>query len=391
MKKDFPILKQKVYGKPLVYLDNASTTQKPKVVIDALVDYYTKYNANVHRGVYFLSEKATELFEGTREKVRLFINASSKREVIFTKGTTDGINLVASNFHKGDEIIISEMEHHSNIVPWQLRGCKIKVIPMNDKGELSYEEFENMISRKTKLVSIVHISNSLGTINPIKKFIKKAHEYDVPVLIDGAQSAAHTQIDVEEIDCDFFVFSGHKMYGPTGVGVLYGKEKFLKEMLPYQGGGDMIKSVKFEKTIYNDLPYKFEAGTPNIADVIALGAAIDYLDRVGIDYIQKYEADLLHFATKALLKIEGLKIIGTAKDKSSIISFVIDELHPHDIGTILDQEGVAVRSGQHCTEPVMDHFKVPATTRVSFGIYNEKKDVDALVSAILKAKKIFDV
>lgn len=391
MKKDFPIFKQKIKGKPLVYLDNASTTQKPKVVIDALVDYYSKYNANVHRGVYFLSEKATELFEGTREKVRLFINASSKREIIFTKGTTDGINLVASNFHKDDEVIISEMEHHSNIVPWQLRGCKIKVIPMNDKGELDYEEFENMITRKTKLVSLVHISNSLGTVNPIKKFIKKAHEYNVPVLIDGAQSAAHTKIDVEELDCDFFVFSSHKMYGPTGLGILYGKEKLLNEMPPYQGGGDMIKSVKFEKTIYNDLPYKFEAGTPNIADVVAFGAAIDYLNRVGIDYIQSYEADLLHFATKALLKINGLKIIGTAKEKSSIISFVIEGLHPHDIGTILDEEGIAVRSGQHCTEPVMNHFKIPATTRASFGIYNDKKDIDALVKAILKAKKIFNV
>lgn len=391
MKKDFPILKQKIYGKPLVYLDNASTTQKPKVVIDALVNYYSKYNANVHRGVYFLSAKATDLFEATREKIRIFINANSKREIIFTKGTTDGINLVASNFHKDDEIIISEMEHHSNIVPWQLRGCKIKVIPMNDKGELNYSAFEKMISKKTKLVSVVQISNSLGTINPIKKIIKKAHEYNVPVLVDGAQSAAHLKIDVEDMDCDFFVFSGHKMYGPTGVGILYGKEKLLNEMLPYQGGGDMIKSVKFEKTIYNDLPYKFEAGTPNIAGVIGLGAAIDYINRMGIEYIQELENELLNYATKELLKINGLQIIGTAKEKTSIISFVIENLHPHDIGTILDREGIAVRSGQHCTEPVMDHFKVPATTRVSFGIYNEKKDVDALVKAIQKAKKIFNV
>lgn len=391
MKKDFPILKQKVYGKPLVFLDNASTTQKPKIVIDALVDYYSKYNANVHRGVYFLSAKATDLFEGTREKARLFINANSKREVIFTKGTTDGINLVASNFKSGDEIIISEMEHHSNIVPWQLRGCKIKVIPMSDKGELIYSDFEKMISKKTKLVSLVHISNSLGTINPIKKFIKKAHEYNVPVLIDGAQSAAHVKIDVEDLDCDFFVFSGHKMYGPTGVGILYGKEKLLNEMLPYQGGGDMIKSVKFKKTIYNDLPYKFEAGTPNIADVIGLGAAIDYINKSGLDYIHEIENELLRYATKELLEINGLRIIGTAKEKSSIISFVIEGLHPHDIGTILDQEGIAVRSGQHCTEPVMDHFKVSSTTRVSFAMYNEKKDVDSLVKAILKAKKIFNV
>jgi cysteine desulfurase/selenocysteine lyase len=283
------------------------------------------------------------------------------------------------------------MEHHSNIVPWQLRGCKIKVIPMNDKGELNYPVFEKMISKKTKLVSVVHISNSLGTINPIKKIIKKAHEFNVPVLIDGAQSAAHTKIDVQKLDCDFFVFSGHKMYGPTGVGILYGKEKLLNEMLPYQGGGDMIKSVKFEKTIYNDLPYKFEAGTPNIAGVIGLGAAIDYINRMGIEYIQELETELLSYATKELLKINGLQIIGTAKEKSSIISFVIENLHPHDIGTILDREGIAVRSGQHCTEPVMDHFKVPATTRVSFGIYNEKKDVDALVKAIIKAKKIFNV
>jgi cysteine desulfurase/selenocysteine lyase len=398
IREDFPILKTQVRGKQLIYFDNAATTQKPISVIERIQKYYLEENSNVHRGVHFLSELATKEYESARETVREFINAESIEEIVFTRGTTEAINLVANSFgrtfiNEGDEIIISEMEHHSNIVPWQIlceeRKAKLKIIPFDDNGELIIDEFENLITERTKLISIVHISNSLGTINPVKKIIEIAHSYAIPVLIDGAQSIMHSKIDVQDLGCDFFVFSGHKIYGPTGIGVLYGKKEWLDQMMPYQGGGDMIKSVTFEKTIYNDLPYKFEAGTPNIEGAIGLKAAIDYLNKIGLDQISIYENELLQYATEKLSQIPQLKIIGTAKEKASIISFVLENIHPHDVGTILDFEGIAVRTGHHCTQPVMQHFKIPATTRASFSFYNTKEEIDQFFNAIQKVIKVF--
>ena len=359
VRSDFPILSRQVHGKPLVYLDNAASTQKPQSVIDTITKYYTDINSNIHRGVHFLSQTATNEYEAAREKVRQFINAGKSKEIIFTRGTTESVNLVATTYGRkhigeGDEIIISAMEHHSNIVPWQMlcaeKKCKLKVIPINDEGEIIFDEYLKLLNERTKLVSVVHISNSLGTINPVKKIIDEAHKYNVPVMIDGAQSVQHVKVDVQELDCDFFVFSGHKIYGPTGVGALYGKEELLKSMPPYQGGGDMIASVSFEKTTYNELPYKFEAGTPNIVGAIGLAKAIEYVEGLGIEAIAEYEKELLDYGTELLANIEGLRLIGTAKEKSSVLAFVLDAVHPHDIGTFLDMDGVAVRTGHHCTE-----------------------------------------
>jgi cysteine desulfurase/selenocysteine lyase len=397
IRNDFPILKQKINGKPLVYFDNAATSQKPQIVIDTLKKYYEEYNSNIHRGVHFLSAKATERYEASRNRIKEFINANGTGEIIFTKGTTEGINLVASSYGEkflkaGDEVIISEMEHHSNIVPWQILRDKkkivLKIIPVNDSGEIIFEEYEKLISKKTKFVSIVHISNSLGTINPVKEIIKAAHKHGIPVLVDGAQSVPHSQIDVRYLDCDFFAFSGHKVFGPTGTGVLYGKKEFLEKMPPYQGGGDMIKSVSFEKTIYNDLPYKFEAGTPNVAGVIAMGAAIDYVNYVGMENISAYEKGLLKYATEKLTQIPELRIIGTAKRKASVISFLVGNIHPYDAGTILDQLGIAVRTGVHCTQPIIDRFKIPGTVRASFSFYNTKEEIDILEYGIKKVIKM---
>lgn len=399
IRKDFPILTSTVHGKPLVYLDNAATTQKPQIVLDTLTTYYAKQNANIHRGVHYLSEVATFEYEKARGKVKNLLNAADSKEIIFTKGTTDGINLAAHSYGRkyinaGDEVIISAMEHHSNIVPWQLlceeRGAKLRVIPMNDEGELRIDEFEKMLSPKTKIVSVVYVSNSLGTINPVKKIIELSHANGTPVLIDGAQSVAHMKVDVRELDCDFFVFSGHKIFGPTGIGALYGKSEWLETMIPYQGGGDMIRSVTFEKTTFNDLPFKFEAGTPNIAGGIGLGAAIDYVQRIGFDVISEYENDLLGYGTEELRSVHGLKIIGTAKEKAGVISFVLENAHPHDIGTILDREGIAIRTGHHCTQPVMQRFGIPATARASLSMYNTKEEIDVLVRGIAKVKEIFE-
>ncbi len=391
IRADFPILQQKVRGKPLVYLDSAATSQKPRVVIEALNNYYQAQNANVHRGVYYLSEIATNAYEGTRVRIKDAINASSIKEIIFVRGTTEGINLVASSYGRknvkaGDEIIISAMEHHSNIVPWQMlceeAGAKLRVIPINDDGELSVEEFEKLLNSKTKLVAVAHTSNSLGTINPIKRLIDLAHDKNVPVLVDGAQAVPHGKIDVKKLGCDFFVFSSHKAFGPTGVGVLYAKEAILEKMPPYQGGGDMIKSVTFEKTIYNDLPHRFEAGTPDIAGVIGLGKALEYMAGVGYENIAAYEHELLNYATAALSAIKTLRIIGTAQEKAAVISFVLEGIHPHDVGTILDRDGIAVRTGHHCTQPVMERFKVPATSRASLAFYNTKAEIDLLVKGL---------
>ncbi len=398
VREDFPILTQRVHGKPLVYLDNAATSQKPQVVIDALAKYYSSQNANIHRGVHTLSELATYEYEKARGKVKLFLNAAESREIIFVRGTTEGINLVAQTYGRkfikaGDEIIISAMEHHSNIVPWQLlceqTGAVLRVIPMNDEGELLIDEYEKMLSTRTKFVSVVYLSNSLGTVNPVRHIIKRAHEFGIPVLLDGAQSTLHLAIDVQELDCDFYAFSGHKICGPTGIGVLYGKTNLLESMPPYQGGGDMISSVTFEKTTYNALPYKFEAGTPNIADTIAFGDAIDYVHAIGLKAISSYEHDLLTYATEKLSAVEGVRIIGTAKEKLSIVSFIMGNIHAHDIGTIVDREGIAIRTGHHCTQPVMKRFGIPATARASFAFYNTMEEIDALATALLKVKEIF--
>ena len=398
VREDFPILAQRVHGKPLVYLDNAATTQKPRSVIDSLVKYYSGQNANIHRGVHALSELATYEYEKARGKVKLFINAADSREIIFVRGTTEGINLVAASYGRkfiktGDEIIISAMEHHSNIVPWQLlceaTGAVLRVIPMNDRGELLIEEYAKLLNKKTKFVSVVYLSNSLGSINPVKEIARMAHEYGVPVLVDGAQSTSHVPVDVQDLDCDFYAFSGHKLFGPTGIGVLYGKTRLLETMPPYQGGGDMISSVTFEKTTYNALPYKFEAGTPNIAGTIALGAAIDYVQSIGLNAIGAYERELLTYATEKISSVHGVRIIGTAAEKSSVLSFVMENVHAHDVGTIVDQEGIAVRTGHHCTQPVMKRFGIPATARASFAFYNTREDVDALVTALQKVKEIF--
>ncbi len=398
IRKDFPILQKEINGKPLVYFDNAATTLKPNVVVEAMERYYHQECANVHRGVHFLSEQATAAFEGSRKKIAEFLNAGEEAEIIFTRGTTDAINLVAQSYGRkflkpGDEILITHMEHHSNIVPWQMlceeKGCVLKVAPINDAGELIWEEFEKLLSPKTKFVSVVYISNSLGTINPVKKIIDAAHKFHIPVLIDGAQAVSHTPIDVQALNCDFFAFSGHKLFGPTGIGVLYGKRRLLESMPPAQGGGDMIASVRFEKTTYNVLPYKFEAGTPNIAGAIGLGTSIDYVKSVGLQNISTYESELLQYGTKALKGIPGLRLIGTAKEKIAILSFVFETIHAHDLGTLVDEEGVAIRTGHHCTMPLMERFGVPATSRASLSFYNTKSEIDVLVEAIYKTKEIF--
>ena len=398
IREDFPILKQQVHGKPLVYLVNAATGQKPQVVIDTLNRYYSTENANIHRGIHFLSELATVEYEETRNKVKRFLNANDSQEIVFVRGTTEGINLVAHSygrrfFKEGDEVVISAMEHHSNIVPWQMLceqvGAKLRVIPMNHDGELLLDEYERLLSEKTKLVSVAHVSNALGTVNPIRHMIELAHRRNIPVLVDGAQAAPHMKVDVQELDCDFYAFSGHKLFGPTGIGILYGRARYLKAMPPYQGGGDMISLVTFEKTHYNVIPFKFEAGTPHIAGVIGLGAAIDYLSGIGLDAVAAYEGELLQYATAQLLTIQGLRIIGRAKEKASVLSFVLDGAHPHDIGTILDQEGVAIRAGHHCAMPVMQRFGVPATARASFAFYNTREEVDLLVRAVQKVRKVF--
>lgn len=398
IREDFPILRQQVRGKPLVYLDNAATSQKPKIVIDTITHYYLAVNSNVHRGVHFLSEQATQAYEGARDKARRFLNAADAREIIFVRGTTEGINLVAQSYGRaflkeGDEIIISAMEHHSNIVPWQILceqvGARLRVIPINDDGELLVDEYEKLLNERTKFVSVVHVSNVLGTINPVKQIIEMAHRFSVPVLIDGAQAAPHLPVDVQALDCDFYGFSGHKLFGPTGIGVLYGKAELLEAMPPYQGGGEMIRAVTFEKTLYNVIPFKFEAGTPHIEGAIGLGAAIDYLGGIGPERIAAYEQDLLAYANEALSAIPGLRIIGTAREKASVLSFVLDNVHAHDIGTILDQEGIAIRAGHHCAMPLMKRFNVPATARASLAFYNTKEEIDALVKAIYKVKEMF--
>jgi cysteine desulfurase/selenocysteine lyase len=398
IRQDFPILKEKIRGNDLVYLDNAATCQKPQVVIDSIVNLYSHDYANVHRGVHTLSVRSTDKFEGARVKVKDFINAASEKEIIFVKGATEAINLVAQTYGKanikpGDEIIITAMEHHSNIVPWQMlceqTGAILKVAPINLLGELIFDEFEQLINNKTRLICVVHMSNALGTINPIKRIIDAAHKKDIPVLLDGAQAIPHMVVDVQDLDCDFYVFSGHKLYAPTGVGVLYGKQALLEAMPPYQGGGDMIRRVTFEETEYNVLPYKFEAGTPNIADVVGLGAAIDYLNNIGMDKIAAYEAELLSYATVKARSIKGLRIIGEAEHKGAILSFVLDKIHPHDIGTMLDSIGIAIRAGHHCAMPVMDFYKVPATARASFAMYNTKEEIDVLMTGIESLIEVF--
>lgn len=397
-RKDFPALHQKVYGKPLIYLDNAATSQKPQIVIEAIGKYYTQENANIHRGLHYLSEKATSAYDAARVKIQHFINAQKSEEIIFVRGATEGINLVASSYGQmsiktGDEILITGMEHHSNIVPWQILcqqlKARLRVVPINDDGELLMNEYEKLLTSRTKLVCIAHMSNALGTINPAREMIEAAHRRGIPVLLDGAQAAPHLKVDVQELDCDFYVFSGHKLFAPTGIGVLYGKAHLLETMPPYQGGGDMISAVSFEKTLFNKIPYKFEAGTPHIAGVIGLGTAIDYLKGIGMGKIEAYENDLLVYATQALSSIPGLRLIGTARQKGCILSFVLNDVHAHDVGTILDQEGIAIRAGHHCAMPVMDRFKVPATVRASMAFYNTREDVDGLVQGIQKVFEVF--
>jgi cysteine desulfurase/selenocysteine lyase len=399
IRADFPILQQKVHGKPLVYFDNAATNQKPQCVIDTIANYYSNENSNIHRGVHSLSQKATLAFENARETVKNFINANSSSEIIFTRGTTESINLVAQSFGKkfinqGDEVIISAMEHHSNIVPWQMiceeKGAILKVIPFFENGELNLKAFEDLLSEKTKIIAVTHVSNALGTINPIKEIISKAHEYNIPVLIDGAQGIAHSPVDVQDLDCDFYCFSGHKIYAPMGIGVLYGKAKWLDAMPPYHGGGEMIKVVTFEKTTYNDLPFKFEAGTPNVGDVLALETALNYVSELGIENISKYEDDLLQYATNEVSKIDGIRIYGTAKHKSAVLSFLIGNIHPFDAGTIIDHFGVAVRTGHHCAQPLMDIYKIQGTIRASFAFYNTKAEIDVLITAVKKVKEMFE-
>ncbi|MGG7663411.1 SufS family cysteine desulfurase [Dyadobacter sp. BHUBP1] len=397
IRNDFPILNEVVNGKQLVYFDNAATTQKPRLVLDALSGYYEHYNANIHRGIHHLAEKATSAFEQSRKRLQAFLNAAYPEEIIFTYGTTDGINLVASSYGRkflkeGDEIIISTMEHHSNIVPWQMlceeKGCILKVIPINDQGELLMDEYEKLLTERTKFVSVVHVSNALGTINPIKEIIAKAHAVGAKVLIDGAQASSHIEIDVQDLDCDFYSLSLHKIYGPTGMGILYGKRDLLNAMPPYRGGGEMIKEVTFAKTTYNELPYKFEAGTPNIADVVAAKFALDYVDTLGKPNIAAYENELLAYATEAVKEIEGLRIIGQAKDKVSVLSFVIDGIHHQDIGVLLDQQGIAVRTGHHCTQPLMNRFGITGTSRASFAVYNTTEEIDKLIQGLHKVKRM---
>ena len=399
IREDFPILHQEVNGKPLVYLDNAATSQKPKSVIDSIEKYYRGYNSNIHRGVHTLSENATEAYESARIKVRDFIHANSTKEIVFVRGATEAINLVAQSFGRNtlgseDEIIITELEHHANIVPWQLlsqqTGAKLKYVPINDNGELVESEYKKLLNEKTRIVAVGHISNALGTINPIENMINLAHEYGAKVLIDGAQATSHTSVDVKKLDCDFYVFSGHKLFGPTGIGVLYGKEDLLEKMPPYQGGGDMIKMVTMKETQYNELPHKFEAGTPNISGVIGLGAAIDYVNKIGLENIGNHEKKLLDYANQMASEITELKFIGTAKNKTSILSFTLDGIHPHDVGTILNNEGIAIRTGHHCAMPVMEYFQIPATSRASFSFYNTHAEVDVLIEGINKCSKVFN-
>jgi cysteine desulfurase/selenocysteine lyase len=397
VRRDFPILRRQIRGKPLTYLDNAATTQKPQAMLDALVHYYTTSNANVHRGVHLLSELATEAHEAARDKVRAFFNARSVREIVFTRNSTEGINLVAQSYgrariDRGDEVVITAMEHHSNIVPWQLlceaRGAALRVAPIDDAGELILDAFEQLLGPRTRLVSVTHMSNALGTINPVEAIVRMAHARGIPVLVDGSQAAYHMPVDVQALNCDFYVATGHKLYGPTGIGVLYGRESLLEEMPPFLGGGDMIRSVTFEKSTWNELPYKFEAGTPDIAGAVGLGAALDYICSIGLPAISRHEADLLDYATAAVEDVPGLRIIGTARRKASILSFVLEGVHPHDIGTIVDQEGVAIRTGHHCAQPVMARFGVPATARASFAMYNSRRDVDTLVAALRRVHAV---
>ena len=398
IRKDFPILSREVYGKPLVYLDNAATTQKPLCVLDAMRDEYLNVNANVHRGVHYLSQQATNLHEEAREKVRAFINASKTEEVIFTRGTTEGINLVVSSFcdafmQEGDEVIVSTMEHHSNIVPWQLQAAKkgiaIRVIPMNDRGELLLDEYEKLFTDKTRIVSVAHVSNVLGTVNPVKEMIRLAHEHGVPVLVDGAQSTPHFKVDVQELDCDFFTFSGHKMYGPTGVGVLYGKEDWLDKLPPYQGGGEMIESVSFEKTVFEKLPFKFEAGTPDYVATHGLAKAIDYIESIGIDKIAEHEQMLTHYCMEQLKTIDGMAMFGEAEHKDAVVSFLVGQIHHLDMGTLLDRLGIAVRTGHHCAQPLMDRLGIQGTVRASFALYNTKEEVDILVAGVRRVASMF--
>lgn len=398
IRRDFPILSRTVYNKPLIYFDNAATTQKPRVVLDALMDYYTGYNANVHRGVHHLSQLATEAFEQVREDIRKFINAKYAHEIIYTRGCTEAINLVASswgrmNLNEGDEVLISELEHHSNIVPWQMiceeKHAHIKVIPINENGTLDMEAFYKLLNSKTKMLAVSHVSNTLGTINPVKELIRAAHDNGTLVLIDGAQALSHIMVDVQDMDCDFYTFSAHKVYGPLGIGGLYGKEKLLEDMPPYQGGGEMIDSVTFEKTTYNELPFKFEAGTPNVAGAIGFGAALKYVSGIGIDVIAEYENQLLEYATRKLIEKKNITIIGQAPEKAAIISFLIDHIHPYDAGTILDQLGIAVRTGSHCTQPLMDRYGIHGTIRASFAFYNTKTEIDSMIDAFIKVEQLF--
>lgn len=397
VRRDFPILHQKVGRKTLVYLDSAAMSQKPQVVLDAIRRFYQLDCSNVHRGVHTLSERATDAYETARAKIQRFINAGHPSEIVFVRGTTEGINLVAGSYGRkhvraGDEIVVTMMEHHSNIVPWQIlceeKGARLRVAPVSDTGELLLDEFERLLNPRTRLVSVVHVSNALGTVNPIRRIVELAHGWDVPVLIDGAQAAPHLGVDVRELDCDFYVFSGHKLYGPTGIGVLYGKEKLLEDMPPYQAGGEMISTVSFEKTTYKRPPFKFEAGTPNVAGAIGLGTAIDYVAGLGRSAVAAHEEQLMAYATKALLDIPGVRLIGTAPDKVSVVSFVLDGVHPHDIGTILDEEGIAIRAGHHCAQPLMERFRVPATARASFALYNITEEIDALVSGLHKVRDL---
>ncbi len=398
IRRDFPILGETVHGKPLVYLDNAATAQKPRAVIDAISGFYETSNSNVHRGLHQLSERATAAYEGSRAKLRRFLNAADDREIIFVRGTTEAINLVAGSYGRthvgeGDEVVITAMEHHSNIVPWQLlcdeKKARLRVVPVNDAGEVDMEAFESIVGPRTRFVSVVHMSNALGTINPVRRIADLAHRHGAPVLLDGAQSAPHLKVDVQELDCDFFTLSGHKLYGPTGIGVLYGRAELLDKMPPYQGGGDMIRSVTFEKTLFNRIPYKFEAGTPNIAGAIGLGVAVDYVQGLDAAARGEYERDLLAYATDAIASVPKVRIIGTAREKASIISFVLEDVHPHDVGSILDHEGIAIRAGHHCTQPLMERFGVPATARASMTFYNTRQEVDALVDGISKVFKVF--
>ena len=397
IRAEFPILGRTVRGKPLVYLDNAATSQKPRFVLDAITRYYEEENANIHRGVHYLSERATTDYENVRTRAQRFLNAAKSSEIIFVRGTTEGINLVAQTYGRthvgpGDEVLITAMEHHSNIVPWQMlcadQGAKLRVAPINDRGELLIDEFEKLMGPRTKIAAFTHVSNALGSINPVRRLTEMAHRQHIPVLIDGAQAVPHMAVDVQAIDCDFYTFSGHKVYGPTGIGVLYGRAALLEAMPPYQGGGDMISSVTFERTTYNKLPYKFEAGTPDIAGVIGLGAALDYVTDVGMDAIAAYEHDLLEYATEKISTIPGVRLIGTAAEKAGVLSFVLNDIHPHDVGTILDQEGIAIRTGHHCSQPVMDRFGIPATARASLAIYNTREDIDALAKGIQRVREV---